>query len=574
MTSVALSHTSTRSKSRKHNRISPEERPRNPDAIEKLAVKTGGLHLEPGMKTRPPRPEVPAETLPVMLGDRTRRSRCSPEFLLEMSARDPSEFFEQHGKKVKIITGPEAATFYKNFLGGRTPAEILAETQGVAEAVAQSCVVFAVAVEDAGRRYIDYYMTWPRTEVCPASFIDNTVLTYTLQSARDAAEAKQLKHFHSQFRKTARALDSEFKRASIYGVAKSIIPENQMDKLQEPSIAQEPITAKGHPPSIAPPSIVPPPSIAPPPPEMKVDGKRPPLSATDSVMSLPYLDFIRNVPSGHRIPLRVTNPDNRLSTISPSPIASPVTPTKATQQTMNTYTAENKPNFPAEKLLTPEGVTRSNSSIRSSRSKDSAGSSAASTVSKESHREKHKIKEMPEFIMVLLDGRIEKEARTWHGLERQNSRSTPRSTSRVSLWDGPLAREPGGRPFAYSLRRDGEESSEEEEDFDNSPVIPPPPYFFGVSRSISETRYLAPAMPPAVQGYRLPSSLSGSLSGSPIGSFANLAYNGPSPLPPPAPVLYPPSPYVPVTYASPYHSPAVPPMQPLSRSTYPPPFQQ
>ncbi|KAG5715716.1 hypothetical protein E4T56_gene169 [Termitomyces sp. T112] len=554
MTSVAVSHTSTRSKSTKHDRTRSEQRPRTPDGIEKLAVKTAALHLEPATKTGLPRPDFPAETLPVMLGDRTRRSRCSPEFLLEMSARDPSDFFKQHGKKLKIITGPEAVTFYKKFLGWRNVVEILAEMEGVAEGLDRPCVVFAVAVEDAGRQSIDYYATWPRTE-----------------GARNAAEAKQLKYFHSQFRKTARALDSEFRRANFHGVAETIIvePEKKADELQEPSIVQEPMTAKAHPPSIAPPL-----------PEMKVDMKSStPASATDSVMSLPYLNFIRNVPNGHRIPLRVTNPDDRLSTISPSPITSPATPTKASHPPTSAFTNQNKPNYfptptpfstpsPAEKLLMPEGITRSNSSTWSSRSKDSTRSSVASTVSKGSHRKKPKVKEIPEFLMVLLDGRIEKEARTWHGLERQNSRSTPRTTSRVSLWDGPLAREVGGRPFAYRTRSDGEESSEEEEDLDNSPVIPPPPHFLVIERSRSEPRYLPPVMPPAVQGYRMPVSLGGS-----IGSFTNLAH-GPSPLPPPAPVSYPPSPYAPVTYASPYRPPAVPPMRPLSESAYPPQFQQ
>ncbi|CAA7259309.1 unnamed protein product [Cyclocybe aegerita] len=41
----------------------------------------------------------------------------------------------------------------------------------------------------------------------------------------------------------------------------------------------------------------------------------PPVSATDSVMSLPLLNMVRGVPFSHRVPLRVTNPD-RLSVIS------------------------------------------------------------------------------------------------------------------------------------------------------------------------------------------------------------------------------------------------------------------
>ncbi|KAG6894164.1 hypothetical protein C0992_007273, partial [Termitomyces sp. T32_za158] len=245
MASVAGSHTSTstRSKSSKHDSTVSQERPRTPDGTEKLTVITRGLHLETG----PPRPEFPAEILPVMLGDRTRRSRCPPEFLLEMTARDPAEFLERHGKKLKIITGPEAVTFYRKFLRGSSFPEILGEMEDVAQGLLRPCVVFAVAADDAGRRYIDYYATWPKPE-----------------NARAAVEAKQMKHFHSQFRKTARALDTEFKRASVYGVAEPAVPEKKPDELQKPSIAQEPMTTKARPSS-----------IAPLPQEMQVNGKSP-----------------------------------------------------------------------------------------------------------------------------------------------------------------------------------------------------------------------------------------------------------------------------------------------------------
>ncbi|KAG6917388.1 hypothetical protein DXG01_002767 [Tephrocybe rancida] len=532
MTSVATSHTSRRSrKSSKHGKPRSESR-YAPDAFEKLAVKTAGIQLEPSMKTASPRPEAPSETLPVMLGRRTRRSRCTPEFLFDMSARDPSEIYEEYGKKLRIITGPEAVAFYKKFLGGKTAAEILALREGTATGEASPpLVVFAVAVADrTGRKHADYYTTWPGNE-----------------SARDATEAKRLKHLHSQFRKAARVLDSEYKRTRVYGVTSPLVPEKELQDLQDSDPSEKTRPA----------------SLLAPPPELKIDEllPPPPVSATDSVMSLPYLDFIRNVPNAHR--------------------TSPTTPTKATathQNALSSITEADPIYFPtptpfptpapAEKYLSPEDVHRSNDSIRSSRSKGSNKSSAASTVSMDSHRDKHKIKDIPEFLIVLLDERIDKDTRTWHGLERQVSKATARSSgSRVSLWDGPLARETG-RSYLHRVRPDDwEEESSEEEEWDNSPVIPPIPPFFGMARSISEPHHLPPMIPPFPR-FRPPASLGAS----PIGSFANLGH-GPSPLPVPPPSLYPPSPYAPV-YVSPYHSPAAPPMRSMSRSSYQQPFPQ
>ncbi|KAG6826626.1 hypothetical protein H0H92_015099 [Tricholoma furcatifolium] len=536
MTSVAASHNSTRSKRRTKN-----DRPLSPitpDAVEKkLSVSTAGLQLEPSSKSTSPRPEVPGETLVAMLGDRTRRSRCTPEFLHDLATRDSQEIFREWGRKVKVIIGPDAVAHYKNFIGGKTAAEILAMNDGVLEG--EPLVVYAVTVvSDAGRRQVDYYTTWPQKE-----------------TAHDAAEAKRLKHLHSQFRKTARTLDREFKRAvsaaNIYGVNPGTIMSEKYFEPEEP----EPATAEKTRPS----------SIVAPPPELKVpeDDPPPPASTTDSVISLPYLDFIRNVPNTHRIPLKVTNPDIRLSIISSISPVSPTTPAKLSQKPALASIAEAEPayvpiptSFSAtvspQKLLAPEGVARSDVSIRSS---------AASTTSTES-RGKHHTKNAQEFLMVVLDEKIEKDNRTWHGLERQVSRSTSRSSSRVSLWDGPLARETPGRNFVHppqATRPDGEDSSDEEDDWDNSPLIPPPATFFAMARSISEPRPFHPVIPPTLPRYRQPTSLGAS----PVGSFANLNY-GPSPLPTVPPVLYPHSPYAPTTYASPYQTPVPVPQMSIS----------
>ncbi|KAG6853142.1 hypothetical protein C0991_006581 [Blastosporella zonata] len=514
MTSVATSHTSTKSfsKSKKHAK-------HRVDGHRELIVKTAGLQLEPSMNTT-----HPGETLPVLLGDRTRRSRCTPEFLLELAARDTSEHFEEYGKKLKIITGTEAVEFYKQYQGGSSTAEILNVKED-----ATPNVVFAVAVDDAGRKRADYYTTWAEDK-----------------SARDATEAKELKHLHSQFRKTARVLDKEFKRASIYGLAPPVIlPEKNVEEPQDSPL-------KVRPPGIFTTS-----------PEVKVDGKLP---------SPPVYEILAEAT------LHSTS-DLSSKEMSPTPIEP-----YENQQTALTSITEVEPNYfptltpfstpaPAEQLLTPEGIKKSNSSIRSSRSKGSNKSSAASSVSVESHRGKHgKVKDIPEFLIVLFEERIDKDTRTWHGLERQVSRSTTRSSSRISGWDGPLARS-SSRSFIHPARPDGDESSESEEEWDNAPVIPTIP-FFGMARSFSEPHHAAmpfpaPMLPPHFQRY----SLAVSLNGSPIGSFANLGAYGPSPRPFPAPASYLHSPYAP-PFVSRYQSPLAVPARSMSRASNQPSFRQ
>ncbi|GLB43636.1 hypothetical protein LshimejAT787_1401480 [Lyophyllum shimeji] len=540
MLSVAASHTSGRSKkSSKHDKPRSErshKRSKTPDGVEKLVVKTADIQLESNVKTDSPRPEVPAESLAVMVGGPSRRSRCAPEFLQEMANRSSAEIYEEFGKKFTIITGSEAVTVYKKFLGGKSTEEIVATKENAETGKEGSpFIVFAVTVTDAGRRLVDYYTTWRGKT-----------------SAKDLTE-RRLKFLDSQFRKAARVLDNEFKRVFLYGAAAGVPGSTKSSKSKKEP--EEPPTTKPRPPN-----------ISAPPPELKVDAPKspssppPPLSATDSVMSLPFLNMIRNVPLGHRVPLRVTNPD-RLSMISSDIVVQGSSPTNVAQpapETALASIAETEEN--PQNLLTPEVVRASSHSIRS------AKSSAASTASTESHRSKHKSKEIPEFLFVLLDDRTDKDSRTWHGLERQVSRTSARTTpSRVSLWDGPLARDNGitySTPPVRPSPQKGEDSSEEE-DWENSPVIPILPDPYRLTRSASESRHLP--MIPATAQYRMASANS-----SPVVSFANLSSYSQTPsMYSPSP--YPPSPYA-QPYASPYQSPIMPPgMRPLPRSRYQPP---
>ncbi|KAF5385362.1 hypothetical protein D9615_001010 [Tricholomella constricta] len=584
MPSVAASHTSTRSrKSSKHakSRHEPqEERPNTTDVVEKLFIKTVDLQDEPCVKTGSPRPEFPAETLAFMMGGASRRSRCPPEFLQTVAQRNLSDTFDDLGKKFTIVTATEAATFYKKFLGGKSAVEVLATKENAAAGKeATPSVVFAVTVvSNAGRRYVDYYTTW-RSKM----------------SAKDLTE-RRLKFLDSQFRKAARALDNEFKRAAIYGGPASVAGSIKPSKME----LEEPSASKSRPSSI----LVPPPKLKLDAPAISPSSpKQPPLynpifSAERSYQNLTFLLLVQLSYGQRHVPPIPQHDQKCASRPSSSPeshksgqalndilIRCLVIPSNAVIQESSSMNnaqptsetvlppiveveveaeAEAKPvpaptPRPAPQHLTPEVVRTSQHSIRSSHSKESTKSSAGSTASAESRRSKHKDKEIPEFLIVLLDDRIDQDTRTWHGLEREVSRTSSRTTpSRVSLWDGPLARDNGitySTPATRFSAQKGEDSSEEE--WENSPVIPTLPDPYRMTRSLSERSY-RPVIPGAAH------HRTGAGTPSPMVPMVAL-----SDITRPSVYPYPPSPYVPA-YTSPYQSPIIPGLRPLSRSTYPP----
>ncbi|RDB19311.1 hypothetical protein Hypma_013446 [Hypsizygus marmoreus] len=565
--SVTPSHTSTKSKlsskhehskTKHHSKHRHDKSESNGETAEKLVVKTADMRREPSIKTSSPRPELPGETLAVMIGGKVRRSRCAPEFLEEVAKGVSSEVFEDLGRKFKIITGSDAVAFYKKFLGGKSVADIIAAKEGAALGKESPSVVFAVSVLHAGRKLVDYYMTWRgKTRV------------------KDVEE-RRTSFLDHEFRRVARSIDKEYKRISIYGPsasgslsgsAKSFIRGQAPD-----------------PPEAAPAPKSRPPSILAPPPKLHIDPpsspSRPPLSATDSVMSLPFLNMIRGVPLTHRVPLRVTNPD-RLSMIStssdaiqpPTPENTPQQPSRALE-TVVEQEESNQVTLPVDlnMLHAPEVVRTSSHSSGSSLSKDSPKSSAASIASSESHRSKRKDRKSEskeedpsEFLIVLLDDKIDKNSRTWHGLERQVSRQSTRTTpNRVSAWDGPLARDNGityRTPPIRSSPAKGEESSSDEEEWENSPVIPVQAYMLASMRAASEpnTRLTSPVVPARAQ-YMLAMGAN-----SPMVSVGNLGYTVPRNS---GSNSFPSSPYMPSAYASPYQTPNMPVLRPLSRSTY------
>jgi hypothetical protein len=243
------------------------------------------------------------------------------------------------------------------------------------------------------------------------------------------------------------------------------------------------------------------------------------VSATDSVISLPYLNFVRGVPVGNRLPLRLTNPD-RNSMMS---ILETTLPQAALATVMEGVEAVTQPQ--TEQLLIntavpavihqeqPSGLTplmKSSASItsaetqssKSSRSgryssdKDRTPSTRSRPSSRERDRDSNKRRRrsssprnkdrdddhhhssrrrsdkkssddenMSEFLIILLDENFAHKGETWHGLERQASLKSQVAShhDRHSPWSGPLA-----RPDTISYRHPPQRASTINEDTEDS----------------------------------------------------------------------------------------------------------
>ncbi|KAF9469530.1 hypothetical protein BDZ94DRAFT_1303240 [Collybia nuda] len=539
MPSVTPSHTS--SKSKKSIKLdaafasyfpssSGREKPTTVPPLKTSDSKRESPRTPKSSPHSPQLPELPADTLKVIVGEKTRRSRCGPEFLEEVAKGGSFEVFEEKGRKFKIAMGPEAIGLYKRFLKGTAyGAELKEDSPDASPKDASPAIVFAVTVYDAGRKLVDYYMSWR-----------GKTRARELRGSERRAEI-----LDKEFRKVARSIDKEFKRTSIYGSSVGSVAGSARHSAKQSDTPESAPTRER------------PPSIIAPPPEAKVDlSTRPPLSATDSVMSLPFLNMIRGVPVGNRVPLRVTNPD-RLSMISTS-AASTTTETKAPAANLatvieETETAVHVPTRTESTQSSRDSIrrTRSDHSEYLSKASSTSSASTASIYSTRKHKRDPDDEGSSEFLIVLLDDKIDKNSRTWHGLERQSSRSSARSTpTRVSPWDGPLARANGityRSPPQRVAAAQAEESSSEEE-WENSPVIPFKPYTTALGPL---PPYQSPVIPPTLQ-----------YAPSPMVSIASLAHQSPYGSNP-----YMSSPYIPA-YATSIHTPNTPMSRPLPHSTY------
>jgi len=308
---------------------------------------------------------------------------------------------------------------------------------------------------------------------------------------------------------------------------------------------------------------------------------KPPSSATDSVVSLPLLNMVRGVPFSHRVPLRVTNPD-RMSIISELDVI--ITGPTNTSQSLssvavaNVRDRNNTLSVPvvqqSSHKIVDEDVKNSSASIlstdtRCSRSSVSSRSSPDDHQVSTEEREREGKDDDPEFLIVFLGAKLDRDPTSWHGLEKQSSiRSLP--ADRHSPWISPLAR-PDSIHYQHrqsvassDLEPNSDESGDEEEGWMNSPVVHMKPMMEAMG-IIPNTAYFrsAPVIP-SIQYY--PSTGN---TGSPLLHQSPYLYSSPqldspsyspsyfptwSPFPPTASPLTRPlsQAYSPATYASPY----------------------
>ncbi|KAF8640563.1 hypothetical protein AX17_000225 [Amanita inopinata Kibby_2008] len=444
----------------------------------------------------------------------TRRAKCAPEFLEEIAKAGVPEGFETRAEsQFKIVHGIEAEMLFDKFIreqeadhapnGGsekeRSPA-------GDGHQYLSNPVVFAITFLDAGRKVVDYYMTWRGK----------------MPRIRDRQE-RRLSFLDSEFRRIARSLDKRYRYASsVVSVAGSDSPAI------EPTPIPDTTSQRKSPPSEV---FVPPPAVAQQEEPQTPTNRERPVSATSSVISLPLLNMIRNVPFGNRLLLRVTNPDTAsIMSDADTPTATPTAfrvldtiienaePTTATAITESPTSidpplqpvqnhARTKAKEPHRSKSLKETFKRidsishrqskekkSNSDDRPSKRKHSSRRNKSEERNSEEHvSRKHSSKkrhrdsddsdtdsdEASEFTIVLIDDKADKEL-SWHGLDRSDPVPTPRSTTALlnSPWTGPLVNANGiifHSPPRQRQDDSDDESDDEEYEYDwsrNPPVIP------------------------------------------------------------------------------------------------------
>ncbi|PFH46396.1 hypothetical protein AMATHDRAFT_69969 [Amanita thiersii Skay4041] len=475
----------------------------------------------------------------------TRRAKCPPEFLEEIAGGGVLEGFRTRAKcKFRIVAGTEAEEIFEKFVG-KLEATHVEEGSGVNKSpvheprLLNNPVVFAIRITDAGRKVVDYYMTWrgkiPR-----------------IQDHKD----RRLSFLDDEFRRVARSLDKYYKQASTAGSAGSSRSQRSSLIVEPSSKAPSSPKTRKSPPS--PISVPPPVQQQPEPPQTSGDRDRP-VSATSSVISLPLLNMMRNVPFGNRLPLRVTNPDNAsiMSDTETTPTATRILETITETAEMKTAVPKSESPTAVESSQQRDSVetrtkgrhrTRSSEEKRkgsrrssdkrapdaeegspakrhsSSRRHKSQDDYSSKHSPKHRHRDRKDSDEASEFTIALLDDKLEK---SWHGLDLPET-ETPRAITTFldSPWTGPLAHSSG--TYFYSRPEDDESDDDDDDDDeweDNYPVVVVPPAF-----------NKSPVIPTTMeQGHKFPSpappvaralSYSGSVSNASVISATNSTGGG------------------------------------------------
>lgn len=524
----------------------------------------------------------PIDTLRIIAGERVRHGKCSPEFLEGMAERVGNKY-------VKILTGAEAERFFKKYV----EEEEALENKGLRGELDKETrqdwtpVVFAITAWDIQRKVVDYYMTWRGS---------------TAERTR-RLNTRRISFLDDEFRRVANKLDRDYKRSpSITGsaVSRQTTESNSGRKSRPPteilvSASEKPISDSKH-----------------------LSIPEPPVSATDSVISLPYLNFVRGVPVGNRLALRLTNPDRNSMMSIPENAAPPnvvlttviegveATQPQTEQLLINTAVPaiihQEQPSGLTPLMKSSASImsaeTQSSKSSRSGRystDKDRKPTTRSRPNSRERDRDSNKRRrrsssprdkdrdddhhhpsrrrsdkkssddeKLGEFLIVLLDENFAHKGETWHGLERQASLKNQVTThhDRHSPWSGPLARPDTISRHPTSRINDDSENSDDESasevgGWKDTPVIPAKPLMEAMG------------LIPRASYYEPPVTI-------PFEIMRAAAAHSPPPGPPP-PVIprgsYTPSPrvsassYVPAWISpAPSHHPSLPVSRPQSRA--------
>ncbi|KAJ7463641.1 hypothetical protein FB451DRAFT_1562098 [Mycena latifolia] len=441
-------------------------------------------------------------------------------------------------------------------------------------------VVFAFprsAAGDAGRKVVDFYMSWRGKT----------------KATRLKGLTRRAGFLDAEFRRVRETLDGEWKRASraLKGSASASALHDEGAKLmraptdpQTPprlppllaEYAREEREREGHAPgpqtmrSVSDP--LPPPSSFP------FNTDRPALGShrgsIDSVTSLPLLGMVRGVPAGNRVPLRVTNPGDRMSMSSTSGSVVMEAPKRGSplRGGVAFYMPESDDVEDAQThTLQLPGRTASDSSGVS----EGASSSGSSRKSKSRKEKKTRIDdgEQEKILIVLLDekdkGKAEEKGKSmpgddasWHGLERRlSTRSTrkpsPPGSVHDSPWVGPLVHLDEDITYIHTPEYSDSDDDDDDKGSDWGLGQGPRGAAVPIKSLLSAMGYLTPEA--AVMGG----------TPSPYGSYAALPTPFNSPYAAAAHLAAYSSPYVASQQGSPYHSPyQQPPSRPHTPVSY------
>ncbi|KAJ7617208.1 hypothetical protein FB45DRAFT_223433 [Roridomyces roridus] len=531
-----------------------------------------------------------------------------PEFLRAIAQGDSV----RNSGTFDVITGADAVDFTRKFVlqdeeeveAVPRPAKSsasLAHTPGTLSFAHNPAsrrlqpVVFALprnVAGGAGRKIVDFWLSW-RGKTKPHNL---------------TGVARRAGFLDSEFRRVKETIDGEWRRASRALTGRSAWEEGERQSF--PMLVRAP-TDPQRPPRLAPllaasknaerkrekgaDSENPPPTVrshTDPLPLPRARSGSADNVSVDSVRSIPLLGMVRGVPIGNRVPLRVTNPNDRSSVSSSGVLVS--TPARTAIDCLDLDTAR----APPKPVKTPRASPLRGSvafavpEVERVDADPVPGPSTQERIPSRSEEEQGKER----MLIVLLDekdGEKVEDGTTWHGLERRLSErsrdsSRPRPGKKNgSPWMGRLAEL--DEDVMYTGARHSEQSDDEDDfsedddeldftDHDRDrpswarPVRPPPrpshspivtdPRRMPVRRLLSAMGYLTPEA--FVPGDRF----------SPYGSYTPLPtpYNSPSPYAAGAgtPLAGYSSPYVSpyvgstqMPAGSPYHSP-------VGQTVYPP----